>query len=200
MENEPVEEVQEEMATDTLVIGGGCFWCVEAIFDQLKGVLKAESGYSGGRYPNPTYEEVCTGGTGHAEVIRITFDPKIITAKDLLRIFFTTHDPTTLNRQGPDSGTQYRSVIFYRNDAEKALAKEVIAEIVKEKLWRGRIVTSLEPFKAFYVAEEYHQDYFDKFQNPNYTGRVYMNAGYCKMIVEPKVMKFRQKYADKLKK
>lgn len=185
---------------EVITVGGGCFWCVEAIFQDLKGVTKVESGYAGGNVPHPTYEEVCAGTTGHAEVVEITFDPKIISLADILRIFFTTHDPTQLNRQGPDVGTQYRSVIFPRTPEQKRIAQEVIAEVTKEKIWRGRIVTTLEPFRAFYKAEEYHQNYFKRFNDPSYAGRQNMNGGYCQFIIAPKVAKFRQKYADKLKK
>jgi peptide-methionine (S)-S-oxide reductase len=184
----------------TLVLGGGCFWCTEAVYEELKGVVSVESGYAGGTVVNPTYDQVCTGTTGHAEVIKITYDPKEISAKDILRIFFTVHDPTTLNRQGPDSGTQYRSVIFYTNDKEKTLAEEVIKEVTDEKIWPNPIVTTLEPLKNYAKAEDYHQDYFDKFENGGAVERASMNSGYCSLIIEPKVQKFRQKYADKLKK
>jgi peptide-methionine (S)-S-oxide reductase len=186
--------------SETLVLGGGCFWCTEAIYEELKGVETVESGYAGGMVANPTYEEVCSGNSGHAEVVKITFNPKEISAKDLLRIFFTVHDPTTLNRQGPDSGTQYRSVIFYSNDKEKALAQEVIDEVTKEKIWPNPIVTTLEPLKNYAKAEDYHQNYFDKYENSSDATRSSMNTGYCSLIIEPKVEKFRHKYADKLKK
>jgi len=184
----------------TITVAGGCFWCVEAIFQDLKGVSQVVSGYTGGQVPNPTYEEVCAGTTGHAEAVEITFDPKVVSLKDILRIFFTTHDPTTLNRQGNDYGTQYRSAIFPRTPDQKRAAIEVIEEITKEKVWRGRIVTSIEPLRTFYKAEDYHQNYFKRFTDPSYTGRDNMNAGYCQFIIAPKVAKFRQKYADKLKK
>jgi peptide-methionine (S)-S-oxide reductase len=184
-----------EMAQETITVAGGCFWCVEGLFILLKGVTKAVSGYAGGTVANPSYEEVGNGLTGHAEAVQITFDPKIISMRDLFRIFFTSHDPTTLNRQGPDSGTQYRSAIFYKTPAEKKLAEEVIAEVTKERIWSHKIVTTLEPLKVFYKAEEYHQDYYGKYAK----GKATPNVGYCRAVVEPKVMKFRQKYAKLLK-
>ncbi len=174
---------------EMITIGGGCFWCTEAIFEELKGVEKVESGYSGGKSANPTYKEVCSGATGHAEVIEITFDPKVISVKDLLKVFFVTHDPTTLNRQGNDVGTQYRSVIFYRDDAQKKAAQDVVKEITAEKIWDNPIVTELAPFTAFYKAEDYHQGYFQA--NPQ--------QGYCRAVIAPKVAKFREKFRDKLK-
>ncbi len=174
-----------ELAT----LGGGCFWCMEEIFLELKGVESVESGYSGGKRPDPSYEAVCTGITGHAEVVQVTFDPKVISYRNLLRVFFTVHDPTTLNRQGADVGTQYRSVIFYHSDEQKQVAREVIKEIKKEELWDKEIVTAVSPFKAFYRAEEYHQEYFRR--NPN--------QGYCRIVIEPKVAKFRLKYYKLLK-
>ena len=154
------QTVTNSQANEVITIGGGCFWCTEAVFEQLKGVEKVESGYSGGTVPNPTYEQVCTGDTGHAEVSQITFDPKVVSLKVILEVFFTVHDPTTLDRQGNDVGTQYRSAIFYRNDDQKAVAKQVIKEIAAAKIWDGQIVTQLSPFKAFYKAEDYHQEYF----------------------------------------
>ena len=175
-----------EMAT----IGGGCFWCTEAVFSELKGVEKVESGYSGGARANPSYEAVCTGRTGHAETIQITYNPGVISYRDLLLIFFTTHDPTTLNQQGADFGTQYRSVIFYHNDEERRIADDVIKEINGQKVWKKPIVTELTPFKAFYRAEDYHQRYFEK--NPD--------APYCQVVIEPKIAKLRQHYWEKLKK
>ena len=184
------------MAQDTITFAGGCFWCVEGIFTMLRGVSSAESGYTGGSVPNPSYEAVCGGQTGHAEAVKITFDPRVISARDLLRIFFTSHDPTTLNQQGPDRGTQYRSAIFYKDPAQKKLAQEVIAEVTKEKIWPGKIVTTLEPLRTFYKAEDYHQDYYGKYSK----GKATTNVGYCRGIVEPKVLKFRQKYAALLKK
>ncbi len=175
-----------EMAT----IGGGCFWCTEAVFSELKGVEKVESGYSGGARANPSYEDVCTGHTGHAETIQITYNPGVISYRDILHIFFTTHDPTTLNQQGADFGTQYRSVIFYHNDEERRIADDVIKEINGQKVWKKPIVTELTPFKAFYRAEDYHQRYFEK--NPD--------APYCQVVIEPKIAKLRQHNWEKLKK
>ena len=181
------------------IVAGGCFWCVEGLFTQLKGVYSAQSGYAGGTVANPSYEQVCSGSTGHAEAVRIVFDPKQLSEKDLLTIFFTVHDPTTLNRQGNDSGTQYRSAIFFANPAEKALAEGVIKKIAAEKIWPGDIVTSLEPLKVFYPAEEYHQLYWSKYEKASAAGKSQMNAGYCQFVVAPKVQKFRQKYAHLLK-
>jgi peptide-methionine (S)-S-oxide reductase len=184
----------------TLVVAGGCFWCVEAIFEDLKGVHSVESGYAGGSAENPTYQMVLTGSTGHAEAVKIVFDPKTVGADDLLRIFFTTHDPTTLNRQGNDVGTQYRSAVFFANEDEKALARRIIDEITAEKVFDRPIVTTLEPLTAFYPAEDYHQDYFEKFERATPEERAKMNAGYCSAVIAPKVAKFRAKYADRLRK
>jgi peptide-methionine (S)-S-oxide reductase len=174
---------------EVVTFGGGCFWCIEAVFEELHGVVHVESGYSGGKVDDPTYEQVCTGTTGHAEVVQVTFDPKIISLKEVLGVFFTVHDPTTLNRQGADVGTQYRSVIFYRSEEQKTLAEQVIREIQKAKLWKTPIVTEIVPFKAFYKAEEYHQEYYKK--NPG--------QAYCRIVIEPKIKKFREHYKDKLK-
>jgi peptide-methionine (S)-S-oxide reductase len=174
---------------ETAYLGGGCFWCLEAVFDELVGVVSVESGYSGGTFIAPSYQEVCTGDTGHAEVVRLTFDPQVVSYSDILKIFFTIHDPTTLNRQGSDVGTQYRSVILYRDQAQKQVAEQVIKEIEAEKIWDKPLVTQLLPFEAFYIAEDYHQEYFKK--NPY--------QGYCQMVVAPKVAKFRQKFAARLK-
>ena len=174
-----------ELAT----LGGGCFWCVEAVFEQLRGVEKVVSGYTGGASPNPTYEQVCSGRTGHAEVIQLTFDPSIISFADILRVFFTVHDPTTLNRQGADVGTQYRSAIFYHTDEQQRVANEVIAEINAAKVWGAPIVTEVAPIGVFYPAEAYHQEYF----------RNNAAQSYCRFVVEPKVVKFRQQFADRLK-
>lgn len=181
-------KVPEGKAIATL--GAGCFWCVEAIFQDLKGVEKVESGYAGGNVVNPSYEDVCTGTTGHAESIQITFDPKVIAYRDLLHIFFTTHDPTTLNRQGADSGTQYRSAIFFHNADQKKVAEEVIKEVTAEKIYSNPIVTEVTPYSNFYKAEGYHQNYYKS--NPN--------QGYCRIVIAPKVIKFRQKYSQLLKK
>lgn len=176
---------QYEQAT----LGGGCFWCLEAIYADLKGVEKVVSGYAGGRSSNPTYQEVSRGDSGHAEVVQVTFDPDVISYEDLLKIFFTIHDPTTLNRQGADVGPQYRSVIFYHDDAQRDTAEQVIAELETGQIWADPIVTQLEAFSDFFVAEEYHQDYFKR--NPN--------QGYCQVVIAPKVVKFRKAYADRLK-
>jgi len=175
----------KELAT----LGGGCFWCSEAIFSELRGVEKVESGYSGGTVPNPTYEQVCTGTTSHAEVVQITFDPKIISFKELLQIFLTMHDPTTLNRQGADVGTQYRSIILYHSDEQKAVAVQVIKEIESSELWDRPIVTEVKPFEAFYRAEGYHQEYFRR------------NGGqaYCQIVIAPKVAKLRKQFRDRLR-
>jgi peptide-methionine (S)-S-oxide reductase len=181
--------INNAQGRETITVGGGCFWCTEAVFEELKGVEKVESGYSGGKVPNPTYQEVCTGDTGHAEVSQITFDPKVISLKDILQVFFTVHDPTTLNRQGNDEGTQYRSVIFYRNAEQQAVARQVIKEIQDAKIWNGRIVTELAPFTAFYKAEDYHQEYF----------KLHGQQPYCRMVIAPKVKKFREHFRDKLK-
>ncbi|MEJ5170419.1 MAG: peptide-methionine (S)-S-oxide reductase MsrA [Fimbriimonadales bacterium] len=185
--------------TEVLVVGGGCFWCLEAMFDELQGVLSAESGYAGGDRAGVTYEEVCSGRTGHAEVVRIEFDPGVVSREDLLRLFFTLHDPTQLNRQGPDYGPQYRSVVFYANDEEKRLAEMVRDEIARAKIWPRPIVTTLEPLRNYTRAEEYHQDYFVKFEKATPAQRMRMNAGYCSAIIEPKVLEFRRKFADRLK-
>jgi len=175
---------------ETVTLGGGCFWCLQPLFQELRGVTKVEVGYSGGHVKNPTYEAVCTETTGHAEVVDVTFDPKVVPIADLLRIFFTVHDPTTLNRQGNDEGTQYRSVVFYRTPEQKATAERVIQEFDAAKMWNRPIVTEVPPFSAFYRGEEYHQDYFAK--NPW--------AGYCRAIIAPKVAKFRKQFHERLKK
>jgi methionine-S-sulfoxide reductase len=174
---------------ETATLAAGCFWCVEAVFDDLKGVEDVVSGYSGGHTENPTYRQVCDGNTGHAEVAEIKFDPSVISFKDVLRVFFSVHDPTTLNRQGNDIGTQYRSAIFYHNDEQKRDAKEVIKEITDEGVYDDPIVTEVVPLKKFWPAEDYHQEYFAN--NPN--------QPYCQAVVSPKVRKFRQKFADRLK-
>lgn len=194
------ESAPEPKGAKTLVIAGGCFWCVEAIFEDLIGVTKVESGYTGGKKENPTYREVCEGTTGHAEAVRLTYEPSKVSRDDLLRIFFTTHDPTQLNRQGGDVGTQYRSAIFFASDEEKAAAEKIIAEITKEKIWDAPIVTTLEPLGKFYMAEDYHQNYFERYEKASDSERAGMNAGYCRAVIEPKVSKFRKKYADKLRK
>jgi len=175
---------------EIVTIGGGCFWCLEAIFNELRGVKKVVSGYSGGNVPNPSYQEVCTGVTGHAETVQITFDPLIISFNELLEVFFTIHDPTTLNRQGADVGTQYRSVIFYHTPEQKEIAKEVMAKIEAAKIWDAPVVTEITAFKTFYPAENYHQEYF--LHNPD--------QPYCSVVIEPKVAKFRKQFLTKLKK
>jgi peptide-methionine (S)-S-oxide reductase len=178
------------MAKEVATLGGGCFWCLEAVYDQLKGVTDVVSGYSGGHVVNPTYQQVCNKTTGHAEVIQVTFDNEQVSFGDILDIFFTTHDPTTLNRQGNDVGPQYRSAIFYHSDEQKKVAEEKIKEITAAKLWDNPIVTEVAAFDKFYAAEDYHQRYFEL--NPE--------AGYCRVVVAPKVAKFRKQYFSKLKK
>ncbi|HLB71981.1 MAG: peptide-methionine (S)-S-oxide reductase MsrA [Candidatus Methanoperedens sp.] len=175
---------------ETATLGGGCFWCLEAIFKELRGVENVVSGYSGGSVPDPTYVEVSTGTTGHAEAIQITFDPGIISFRELLQIFFTFHDPTTLNRQGADVGTQYRSVIFYNTPEQRDMARKVIADLEAEKIWDAPIVTQVVQFTAFYPAEEYHQDYF--MRNPH--------QPYCRAVIAPKVVKLRRQFLSKLNK
>jgi peptide-methionine (S)-S-oxide reductase len=174
--------------SDIATLGGGCFWCLDGAFRQLRGVESVVSGYAGGRRPNPTYEQVCAGVTGHAEVVQITYDANVITYRDLLGVLFTIHDPTTLNRQGNDVGTQYRSIILYHSAAQERDAKETIAELERERVWDAPIVTEVVPFSVFYPAEGYHQDYFNK--NPN--------QPYCAAIVAPKVAKVRKTYFDRL--
>ena len=178
------------MSKDVATLGGGCFWCLEAVYDQLKGVESVESGYAGGTVANPTYKQVCTGMTGHAEVVQITFDPEVVTFKDLLDVFFSIHDPTTLNRQGADLGTQYRSVVFYHSPAQKVTAEQTIKELGAAHLWNAPIVTEIVPLPAFFRAEDYHQEYFAN----------NADAPYCRAVVAPKVVKFRKHYLDKLKK
>ena len=175
---------------ETATLGGGCFWCLEAIFKELRGVENVVSGYSGGSVPDPTYVEVSTGTTGHAEAVQITFDPGIISFRELLQIFFTFHDPTTLNRQGADVGTQYRSVIFYNTPEQRDMARKVIADLEAEKIWDAPIVTEVVQFTAFYPAEEYHQDYF--MRNPH--------QPYCRAVIAPKVVKLRRQFLSKLNK
>ena len=179
------------MATnDVATLAGGCFWCLEAVFDQLEGVQSVESGYMGGHRAEPTYEEVCSGSTGHAEVVRVTFDPAVVDYRDLLAVFFTVHDPTTLNRQGNDVGTQYRSAIFFHTPEQEKVAREVVARLSEEKVWANPIVTEIVPAMTFWQAEDYHQEYFERVgsQNP-----------YCSFVVEPKVAKFRKHFFERLK-
>ncbi len=178
-----------ESGRETITLAGGCFWCLQPVFQELRGVERVEVGYSGGKVRDPSYEMVCTDTTGHAEAVQITFDPTIISLAEILRIFFTVHDPTTPNRQGADFGTQYRSAVFYANEDQKAAAQKIIGEFETAKLWAHPFVTELAPLSAFYRAEEYHQDYFRK--NPT--------AGYCRAVVAPKVAKFRKQFAAKLK-
>lgn len=179
------------MATQEIAtLGGGCFWCIDTIFRELKGVERVESGYAGGRMPNPTYRDVCSGMTGHAEVVQVTFDPSVLSFRDLLGVFFTVHDPTTPDRQGADVGTQYRSIVLYHSDEQRDTTKQVIEELSKSKVWDDPIVTQVVPFTTFYSAEKYHQEYYS--QNPN--------QPYCQIVIAPKVAKFRKKYLDKLRK
>jgi peptide-methionine (S)-S-oxide reductase len=180
----------ENKHTETATLGAGCFWCVEAVFDDLKGVESVESGYSGGHTENPTYQQVCSETTGHAEVVNVTFNPDEISFKEILQVFFSVHDPTTLNRQGNDVGTSYRSAIFYHDEEQKRIAEEVISEVTTEGVYDDPIVTEVAPFDKFYIAEDYHQEYFAN--NPN--------QPYCAAVVAPKVAKFRKKFVDRLKK
>jgi len=175
--------------TEVATLGGGCFWCLEAVYEELRGVEKVESGYSGGPIPNPTYRQVCTGTTGHAEVVQVTFDPEVVSYREILEVFFTIHDPTTLNRQGADVGPQYRSAIFYHDEEQRRVAEGVISELEAEGVWDDPIVTEVTPFDAFYVAEDYHQGYY---RNNEY-------QPYCQVVIAPKVAKFRKQYLEKLK-
>lgn len=188
--DEDVNMSDQKTKLDTATFGEGCFWCTEAVFERLKGVKSVISGYSGGTVPNPTYEAVCTGKTGHAEVTQIVYDPDEISYEELLIVFFRTHDPTSLNRQGADTGTQYRSVIFYHNEKQKELAEYARKKINEEKLYDKPIVTEISPLKNFYKAENYHQDYYNN--NPN--------QGYCVYVIAPKLEKFEKLFKDKLKK
>lgn len=185
MKTKVTKNINEE-----ITLGGGCFWCLDAVYREIRGVEKVLSGYSGGSVPNPTYEEVCTGSTGHVEVVQITFNPRIITAEKLFQIFFVIHDPTTLNRQGADVGTQYRSIIFYRNQKQKDVIDKVIGELKEDKVYKKPIVTEVVPFQSFYAAEDYHQDYYS--QN--------REQGYCRVIINPKLEKFKKTFRDNLKK
>ena len=171
-------------------LAGGCFWCLEAVFDELKGVESVESGYMGGPKPNPSYEEVCGGRTGHAEVVQVTFDPAAVSYEDLLSVFFAIHDPTQLNRQGNDVGTQYRSAIFYHSAEQKQAAESLVAKLTADKLFSGRIVTEIAPASQFFIAEDYHQEYF---------ARVGRGNPYCSAVIEPKVAKFRKNFVERLK-
>lgn len=175
--------------TEVATLGGGCFWCLEAVYDQLDGVVSVESGYAGGHVKDPSYQEVCTGTTGHAEVVQVTFRPEQVSFKEILQVFFTIHDPTTLNRQGADVGPQYRSVIFFHSDEQKATAEEVMEELMRHELWSDPIVTELTPYSDFYVAEDYHQEYYER----------NMGQPYCQVVIAPKVAKFRKQFVDRLK-
>jgi peptide-methionine (S)-S-oxide reductase len=181
---------EQKNSLEIATLGGGCFWCIEAAFQEIRGVINVESGYAGGKTVSPTYEQVCTGTTGHAEVVQVTFDPKIISFKDILEVFFTAHDPTTLNRQGADVGTQYRSVIFYHNERQKKIAEQVIQKFDAARVRDDAIVTTVEPLKKFYKAEDYHRKYFNR----------HPEAAYCRVVIAPKIAKLRKKYREKLKK
>ena len=183
------EKTDEKPKVETATLGGGCFWCVEAVFEEVKGVLAVESGYTGGKTENPTYKDICTGTTGHAEVCQIKFDPSVITFKDILEVFFKTHDPTTLNRQGNDKGTQYRSVIYHHSKEQKELAEKIKKELNEAGAFKDPIVTEISPLGKYYKAEDYHQDYFKN--NPG--------QGYCAFVIAPKMDKFRKVFKDKLK-
>lgn len=174
---------------ETTALGGGCFWCLEAVYENMEGVQSVKSGYMGGQQPNPSYQDVCTGQTGHVEVTQITFDTEITSFREILEVFFTIHDPTTYDRQGNDAGSQYRSVIFYHNDAQRAEAEAFIRELTAEKVFRDPVVTELRPASTFYIAEDYHQEYF----------RNHPQQPYCAYIVAPKVRKFREKFASKMR-
>jgi len=178
------------MAREVATLAGGCFWCLEAVFDQLKGVESVESGYMGGRTPKPTYEEVCGGASGHAEVVQVAFDPAAISYEDLLGVFFSIHDPTTLNRQGNDAGTQYRSAIFHHSPQQKLIADQVLAKLAADKVFSKPIVTEIVPAAPFHMAEAGHQEYY---------ARVGGSNPYCSFVIDPKVAKFRRKYFDRLK-
>lgn len=182
--------IMESSNLELATFGSGCFWCTEAVFLKVKGVNKVVSGYSGGNVPNPSYEAVCTGKTGHAEVIQIQFDPELISFEELLQIFWKTHDPTTLNRQGADVGTQYRSVIFYHNEDQKQIANQIKAELEHANIWDNAIVTEITEFRKFYAAEDYHQNYYERNSN----------QPYCSFVITPKIEKFEKIFKDKLKK
>jgi len=181
--------MSEEKAREQATLGGGCFWCLEAVYKDLRGVERVVSGYAGGRVAEPTYEQVCSGATGHAEVVQLTYDPAAVSFRELLEVFFTIHDPTTLNRQGADIGTQYRSAVYYHTPEQKEEAERVITEMTVNGVWPSPIVTEVAPLEVFYPAEDYHQDYFER--NPY--------QGYCRMVVAPKVSKFRKQFLEKLK-
>lgn len=177
------------VSNDTITLGGGCYWCVEAVYELLDGVTDVRSGYSGGKVENPSYEAVCTGKTGHAEVIQIAFDSTKTSVDEILKVFFTVHDPTTLNRQGADVGTQYRSVIFYHNEDQKRIALEIIKALTEQKVYPSKIVTEVSPLNVFYLAEDYHQNYYERNSE----------QGYCRMVIRPKIEKFEKVFADRQK-
>lgn len=183
------DEKEKNASREVATLGGGCFWCLEAVYVELRGVEKVQSGYAGGHVANPTYRAVCSGTTGHAEVVQVTFDPETISYREILKVFFAIHDPTTLNRQGADVGTQYRSVIFYHNEAQKQIAQEVIGELSAARLWPNPIVSELAPLNSFYVAEGYHQDYYAN----------NANQPYCQVVIAPKVAKFRKEFVGQLR-
>ena len=182
--------MSQEFSLEAATLAGGCFWCIEAVFREVDGVESVVSGYTGGNTVNPTYHQVCEGNTGHAEAVQISFDTKKISYREILEVFFSVHDPTTLNRQGADTGTQYRSAIFYQNEEQKAIAEELIVELDNAKLFNSPIVTQIVPLETFYPAEDYHQEYF--FRNSN--------QGYCRTVISPKLGKFRKQWAKRLKK
>ena len=188
-ETKKEELLQQPTANDTIVLGGGCYWCVEAVYERLDGVVEVVSGYSGGKTVNPSYEQVCTGKTGHAEVIRIAFDSTKTSILEILKVFFTVHDPTTLNRQGADVGTQYRSVILYRNSLQKSIAEELISVLNKEKVYPSKIVTEVSPLNTFYIAEDYHQNYYERNKE----------QGYCRLVIQAKIEKFEKVFGDRMK-
>ena len=179
----------EETMFETITLGGGCFWCIEAAFAELKGVTRVQSGYTGGRIEDPTYRQVCSGTTGHAEVVKITFDPSIISVRDILGVFFTVHDPTTLNRQGHDVGTQYRSAIFTHSPEQQEIAEQLICETAASGLWEGPIVTEVTPVQKYYPAEDYHQDYYS----------LNGDQPYCRAVIAPKIAKVRKLFRERLK-
>jgi peptide-methionine (S)-S-oxide reductase len=183
------EPAHAPRALEVATLGGGCFWCTEAVFQEVRGVVSVLPGYAGGATKNPSYEDVCGGETGHAEVVQVTFDPAVLTYREVLEIFFATHDPTTLNRQGADFGTQYRSVVLYGSPAQRATAEEVLTEVRSDQSWGKKVVTELAPLETFYPAEEYHRDYF----------RRHPERAYCQAVINPKLKKFRKTYAERLK-
>lgn len=187
--NQGMDTLQPTGNKEVITLAGGCFWCLEAVYDNLKGVTDVVSGYSGGHVADPSYEQVCTGMTGHAESVQLTFDPQQISLKQILEVFFTIHDPTTLNRQGADVGTQYRSAIFYQSPEQKKVAEEVVKELEAQKVWDNPIVTELKPVSQFYPAEDYHQEYYvNNLRQP-----------YCQIVIAPKVAKFRKRFMDRVK-